>query len=76
MSAASYATLAVTVAGSLGIIWQVHHSQVEDRARLREGIVRDEERQARRRAENLEQLVLQQELEERLRRAEGPRRDG
>ena len=53
----------------MGIVWTVHKSQVEDRARLHEGIVRDEERQAKKK-ENREALIAQQRLEDRIRRSE------
>ena len=69
---------------SLGIIQArrsyVSSIQVEDRAKLHEGILRDEERQARRREErgrkeeerreNTEQLLAQQQLEARYRETE------
>jgi len=69
MSTASKVTLGATVVATLGIVWTVHKSQVEDRARLHEGIVRDEERQAKKK-ENKEALIAQQRLEERIRRSE------
>jgi len=69
MSTASKVTLALTTAATIGIIITVHNSQVQDRARLREGIFRDEERQ-KKKIENQHQLVQQQELAKRYRRAE------
>ena len=69
MSTASKVTLGATVVGTLAIVWTVHKSQVEDRARLHEGIIRDEERQAKKK-ENREALIAQQRLEERIRRSE------
>ena len=69
MSTASKVTLGATVVATLGIVWTVHKSQVEDRARLHEGIVRDEERQAKKK-ENREALLAQQRLESRIRRSE------
>lgn len=69
MSTASKVTLVATVVATLGIVWTVHKSQVEDRARLHEGIVRDEERQAKKK-ENREALIAQQRLESRIRRSE------
>jgi len=70
MSAASKVTLVLTASASLGIIWTVHSKQVEDRARLHEGIIRDQERQANRRVENQVLLIQQQELTELYRREE------
>ena len=69
MSTASKVTLGATVVATLGIVRTVHKSQVEDRARLHEGIVRDEERQAKKK-ENREALIAQQRLEDRIRRSE------
>ena len=69
MSTASKVTLGATVVATLGIVWTVHKSQVEDRARLHEGIVRDEERQAKKK-ENREALIAQQRLEDRISRSE------
>ena len=69
MSTASKVTLVATAVATLGIVWTVHKSQVEDRARLHEGIVRDEERQAKKK-ENREALIAQQRLESRIRRSE------
>jgi len=69
MSTASKVTLAVTTAATLGIIITVHNNQVQDRAKLRAGIFRDEERQ-RLKIENQHQLVQQQELAKLYRRAE------
>jgi len=70
MSTASKVTLLVTTAGSLGIIWAVHSRQVEDRAKLHQGIIRDIERQEKRKIENQHQLVQQQELAKLYRKAE------
>ena len=42
---------------------------MDDRAKLHEGIIRDEERQAKKR-ENREALIAQQRLEDRIRRSE------
>ena len=53
----------------MGIVWTVHKSQVDDRAKLHEGIIRDEERQAKKK-ENREALIAQQRLEDRIRRSE------
>lgn len=63
-------TFVVTSTVALGIIWTVHSNQVEDRARLHEGITRDLERQARRKTENQVDLVKQQELAKLYRREE------
>lgn len=70
MSAASKVTLLLTTVGSLGIIWTVHSRQVEDRAKLHEGIIRDVERQEKRKIENQHHLVQQQELAKLYRKAE------
>jgi len=51
-----------------GTIWMVHKSQVDDRAALRQGIVRDLERQEKKKVANLHKLQEQQEIEKSLRR--------
>jgi len=69
-STASKVTLLVTTVGSLGIIWAVHSRQVEDRAQLHQGIIRDIERQEKKKIENQHKLVQQQELTKLYRKAE------
>jgi len=70
MSTASKVTLALTTLGSLGVIYSVHKNQVEDRAKLHDGIVRDLERQAKKKVVNQQLLVQQQELTKLYRKAE------
>jgi len=70
MSTASKVTLALTTLGSLAIIYTVHKNQVEDRAKLHDGIVRDLERQAKKKTVNHQLLVQQQELTKLYRKAE------
>jgi len=70
MSTASKVTLLVTSAGTLGIIWAVHNRQVEDRAQLHQGIIKDLERQEKKKTENQYKLVQQQELAKLYRKAE------
>lgn len=48
---------------SSGIVYFVHKSQVDDRSALKQGIVRDLERQQMKKIENLKRLQDQQELE-------------
>lgn len=69
-SIASKVTLLVTTIGSLGIIWAVHSKQVEDRAQLHQGIIRDIERQEKKKVQNQHRLVEQQELTKLYRKAE------
>jgi len=70
MSRASKVTLALTTLGSIGVIYSVHKNQVEDRAKLHDGIVRDLERQAKKKVVNQQLLVQQQELTKLYRKAE------
>jgi len=70
MSTASKVTLVLTTLGSIGIIYSVHKNQVEDRAKLHDGIVRDLERQAKKKVVNQQLLVQQQELTKLYRKAE------
>jgi len=59
----------VTTVATIGVIYTVHNNQIEDRARLHEGIVRDLERQQKR-TENLARLQQQQELTKAFKRIE------
>ncbi|XP_037825463.1 protein PET117 homolog, mitochondrial [Lucilia sericata] len=61
MSLASKITLAVSFVISGGIIGYVHFKQTNDREKLHEGVVRDIERQQRRKTENT--YVLQQQID-------------
>jgi len=70
MSTASKITLLATSVGTLAIIWTVHNRQVEDRAQLHQGIVRDIERQEKKKIENQHKLVQQQELTKLYKHAE------
>lgn len=70
MSTASKITLGLTCLGTAAVIYSVHYNQVQDRQRLHEGVLRDVARQERRRAENLKDLQVQQELTREYRRAE------
>lgn len=69
MSTASKITFATTVAATVGIIYFVHNSQIEDRAKLRQGIVRDIER-IQRKTENVVRLQQQDELTKNFQRIE------
>jgi len=53
---------------SAGIVYFVHKSQIDDRAALKQGIVRDLERQQMKKIENLKKLTDQRELEAAYRR--------
>ena len=63
MSTASKITLIGACISSVGIIAFVHWSQQDDRRRLRQGVVKDLERQERKR-QNLEDLKEQQRLQQ------------
>jgi len=69
MSTTAKITFALTTLATVGIIYTVHNSQIEDRARLHQGIVRDIERQQKR-TENFTKLAQQQELTKNFRRIE------
>ncbi|XP_019399597.1 PREDICTED: protein PET117 homolog, mitochondrial [Crocodylus porosus] len=66
MSAGSKAVLGVTLLLSVGTVVAVHLQQQRDRERLREGVLRDLERQSRKQ-ENIrlleEQIILTKRLE-------------
>jgi len=62
MSLLAKSTLAASCVTSVGIITYVHYKQNLDRNSLHDGVIRDVERQRRRRAENLYQLQQQIDL--------------
>ncbi|KAH9413348.1 protein PET117 homolog, mitochondrial [Dermatophagoides pteronyssinus] len=37
--------LAISIIGSIALIWNVHQQQILDRQRLHDGVIRDQERQ-------------------------------
>lgn len=37
--------LAISIIGSIALIWNVHQQQISDRQRLHDGVIRDQERQ-------------------------------
>ena len=61
-SLSSKVTLLLSCGVTGGIVYFVHHRQVEDRAILHRGIVRDLERQQTKKTENIKRLQEQQEL--------------
>nr|XP_045599084.1 protein PET117 homolog, mitochondrial-like [Procambarus clarkii] len=68
MSLASKLTLAVACCATLGTISYVHIKQNIDRDKLHEGVIRDVERQQRRKAENIYVLQQQADLTKQLRK--------
>nr|XP_012223792.1 PREDICTED: protein PET117 homolog, mitochondrial [Linepithema humile] len=70
MSTASKAIFGLCCMASVGIIGYVHYKQAYDRQQLHLGVIRDIERQERRKAENLYVLQQQAELAKELRRGE------
>ncbi|XP_053644815.1 protein PET117 homolog, mitochondrial [Cherax quadricarinatus] len=67
MSLASKVTLGAACCTTLGIIVYVHIKQNIDRERLHEGVIRDVERQQRRKTENIYLLQQQADLTKQLR---------
>ncbi|XP_068226236.1 protein PET117 homolog, mitochondrial [Palaemon carinicauda] len=67
MSLASKITFGVSCAISAGIVTYVHVKQNIDRDKLHEGVIRDIERQQRRKTENIYQLQKQSDLTKHLR---------
>lgn len=61
MSFASKTFLTLSCTATFSIIAYVHYNQYYEREQLRLGVLRDIERQARRKEENL--LILQQQIE-------------
>lgn len=73
MSAASKATLATTLAGTIGIVAFVHWAQRSEKAAMHAGVVRDEENQRRKRAEQEERRIdfeMQKQLEEEYKKSQ------
>ncbi|EFX84361.1 hypothetical protein DAPPUDRAFT_314619 [Daphnia pulex] len=68
MSLVAKLTLASSVIVSAGIVYYVHYKQNLDRTSLHEGVIRDIERQKRRRAENLYMLQQQIDLSKELKK--------
>ncbi|KAI9551897.1 hypothetical protein GHT06_022233 [Daphnia sinensis] len=68
MSLVAKITLASSIVLSTGIVFYVHHKQNLDRTNLHEGVLRDIERQKRRRAENLYMLQQQIDLSKELKK--------
>ncbi|XP_050689788.1 protein PET117 homolog, mitochondrial-like [Eriocheir sinensis] len=82
MSLASKVTFGAACCATFGIVGYVHLKQSIDRERLHEGVIKDVERQQRRKAENLYVLQQQSDLAKQYRqeqrqqerqRAEGER---
>ena len=69
MSLGGKIAIGLSCAVASGIIVFVHKAQQDDRRRLREGVVRDQERQEKKR-QNIEELKQQQELRALLERQE------
>ncbi|XP_017475958.1 PREDICTED: protein PET117 homolog, mitochondrial [Rhagoletis zephyria] len=66
MSAGAKIALALSIGFSASVIGYVHYKQSTDRARLHEGVVRDIERQQRRKTENTYLLQKQIDLTKQL----------
>ena len=73
MSLASKITLAVSCAGTSFVVWLVHKDQENERIRVHQGVIKDQERQERKRQNQLEfeeQQRLTQYLIERQQKEE------
>lgn len=67
MSTASKLTLATTLTGTVGIVAFVHWAQRSEKAAMHVGVIRDEENQRRKKAEQEERRLdfeMQKQLEE------------
>ncbi|XP_045122286.1 protein PET117 homolog, mitochondrial-like [Portunus trituberculatus] len=73
MSLASKVTLGVACCVTAGIVGYVHLKQSIDREKLHEGVIRDVERQQRRKAENVYVLQRQSDLTKQLRQEQQQR---
>ncbi|XP_015587447.1 protein PET117 homolog, mitochondrial [Cephus cinctus] len=70
MSFVSKVVLASCCIASVGIIGYVHYKQQYDRDQLRQGVIRDIERQQRQKIQNIYELRQQEELTKKLRKQE------
>ncbi|KAK5945493.1 hypothetical protein PMZ80_002698 [Knufia obscura] len=73
MSAASKLTLATTLVGTIGIVTFVHWAQVSEKSAMHAGVIRDEENQRRKKAEQEERRIdfeMQRQLEEEYRKTQ------
>ncbi|PSN52360.1 hypothetical protein C0J52_06717 [Blattella germanica] len=70
MSYTSKIVLMSATATSIGIIGYVHYKQQMDREKLHEGVIKDVERQQRRKTENLYFLQQQIDLTKQLKKHE------
>ncbi len=73
MSTASKLTLATTMVSTIGIVAFVHWAQRSEKAAMHAGVIRDEENQRRKRAEQDERRLdfeLQRQLEEEYRKTQ------
>jgi len=75
MSLLAKSTLAASCVTSVGIIAYVHYKQNLDRTNLHDGVIRDVERQRRRRAENLYNLQQQIDLSKELKKKQANEND-
>lgn len=67
MSTASKITLAATLTGTVGIVAFVHWAQRAEKAAMHAGVIRDEENQRRKKAEQDERRIdfeMQRQLEQ------------
>ncbi|KAL5008995.1 hypothetical protein ScPMuIL_014576 [Solemya velum] len=74
MSLGSKVALGGAIGFSISIIYYVHHKQTSDKERMREGIVRDIERQQSKKAQNLKRLQDQIEITQSVKRSEAEER--
>ncbi|XP_038210700.1 protein PET117 homolog, mitochondrial [Zerene cesonia] len=68
MSSTSKIVLSLTCIVTTGIVGYVHIKQQSDREKMHEGVIRDTERQQRRKIENLYILEKQNELTKQLKK--------
>lgn len=73
MSAASKLTLAATLTGTVGIVTFVHWAQRSEKTAMHAGVLRDEENQRRKKAEQEERRLdfeMQRQLEEQYKKTQ------
>ena len=73
MSTASRITLATTLAGTVGVVAFVHWAQKAEQSAMHAGVIRDEDNQKRKRAEQEERRLdfeMQRKLEEEYKKSQ------
>ncbi|KAG0008420.1 hypothetical protein BGZ80_003460 [Entomortierella chlamydospora] len=77
MSTKAKMTLGITTLCTVATVWGVHYQQMSEKETMRQGIVKDEERMAKkkRQEDNVVELAAQQELQRQMMAEQTLRKD-